>query len=134
MAQQGDSYIVTVQRAHLEWGEHRYTNSRGIIYGEGYIQIPAQYARRYNLLNQNGTNGTDVPGFNLFNCYSADGLFSGVLRAQGCYEAGDIYAKQFAGNKNLKAVGDWYYACGMQVGDHVKVTWINSTDLCIEKI
>lgn len=132
MAQRGDNFIVTVQKAHLEWGEHRYTNSRGIVYGEGYIKIPADVARRYNLLNQNGTNGKDVLGENLFYCKSADGAFSGVLRAQGCQEAGDIYAKQFAGDKNLKAIGDWYYSQGVTVGDRVKVTWTSETELYIE--
>lgn len=44
MAKRGDSYIVTLEKAHLEWGTHRYTGSRGLVYGEGYIQIPANVA------------------------------------------------------------------------------------------
>lgn len=132
MTQRIGSYTVTVQKAHLEWGEHRYTDSRGIVYGEGYIMIPASCARMYNLLNRNGTNGEDRLGDNLFYCYSADGTFSCVLRSQGCHEAGDIYAKQFAGDKNLKAVGDWYYSQGVQIGDQVRVTWLSDTEVCIE--
>lgn len=134
MIQRRGSFTVTVQRAHLEWGEHRYTNSRGIVYGEGYIMIPAPCARTYNLLNSNGTNGDDILGENLFYCRSADGSFYGVLRAQGCHEAGDIYAKQFAGDKNLKAVGDWYYSQSIQVGDRVKVTWVSNIELQIEAL
>ena len=132
MAQRIGSFMVTVQKAHLEWGEHRYTNSRGVVYGEGYIMIPASCARMYGLLNLNGTNGEDILGENIFYCHSADGTFSGVLRAQGCHESGDIYAKQFAGDKNLKAIGEWYCAQGVQIGDLVKVTWVSDIELRIE--
>ena len=132
MTQRIGSFTVTVQKAHLEWGVHRYTNSRGVVYGEGYILIPASCARKYNLLNLNGTNGEDIFGDNIFYCHSADGTFSGMLRSQGCHEAGDKYAKQFAGDKNLKAVGDWYYSQGVQIGDRVKVTWVSDTEVCIE--
>lgn len=134
MANTGDSYIVTINRSHLEWGEHRYTDSRGVVYGEGYIMIPAKEARRFNLLNTNGTQGRDVWGENLFNCRSADGSFSCVLRAQGCSNAGDPYAKQFAGDNNLKALGDWYYRIGAQVGNQVKVTWSSPTDIIIDLV
>ena len=132
MANTGDSFIVTIKRPHLEWGEYRYTNSRGVVYGEGYIKIPAKEARRLNLLNTNGTYGGDVWGENLFNCMSADGRFSCVLRAQGCSNAGEPFAKQFAGDNNLKALGDWYYSMGAQVGDQVKVTWSSPTDIIID--
>ena len=134
MANTGDSYIVTIKRPHLEWGEYRYTDSRGVVYGEGYIKIPAKEARRLDLLNTIGTHGGDVWGENLFNCMSADGRFSCVLRAQGCSNAGDPYAKQFAGDNNLKALGDWYYSMGAQIGDQVKVTWASPTDIIIDLI
>lgn len=133
MANTGDSYIVTIKRPHLEWGEYRYTGSRGIVYGEGYIKIPASEAYRLNLLNSNGTNQKDVFGENLFNCVSSDGRFRCVLRAQG--NQGDKrFAKQFAGDNNLKALGDWYYSVGAQVGDQVKLTWASPTDIVIELI
>lgn len=134
MANTGDSYIVTIKRPHLEWGEYRYTDSRGIVYGEGYIKIPAEEARRLKLLNTNGTHDRDVLGENLFNCISANGRFRCVLRAQGCSNAGEPYAKQFAGDNNLKALGDWYYSVGAQAGDRVKVTWSSPTDIVVELI
>lgn len=133
MANSGDSYIVEVKQAHLEWGEHRYTNSRGIVYGEGYIAIPAEYAYKYDLLNNNGTGKKDILGKNLFRCESADGLFRGVLRAQGD-QANAEYAKQLAGDKYLKAVGSWYSQIDAKVGDLVKVTWLSPTDIVIEKL
>lgn len=134
MAQKGNSYTIVLKQPHLEWGVHRYTNSRGTVYGEGYIPIPAAYARAFNLLNQNGTNYSDVLGENLFNCVSADGLLAGILRAQGNSGAGDIYAKQFSGDGDLKALGDWFYAVGANVGDRIEVRWTSPTDIVIEKL
>lgn len=134
MAQAGDSYTIMLQETHLKWGEIRYTDSRGVVYGEGYIPIPIRYARSFNLLNQNGTDYLDVLGVNLFNCTSADGLYSGVLRAQGNTGAGNIYAKQFAGDKNLKALGAWFCDIEADVGDEVRVSWTSPTDVVIEKL
>jgi hypothetical protein len=134
MARAGQSYTITLKKAHLEWGTHRYTNSRGVVYGEGYIPIPAKVARTFNIQNQNGTGYNDVLGVNLFNCKSVDGIFDGVVRAQGCKEAGYIYAKQFSGDGDLKAIGDWFYAIGASVGDRVKVYWTSPADIVIEKL
>ena len=49
MAQAGQNYTITLQQAHLEWGTHRYTDSRGVVYGEGYIPIPDREARMFNI-------------------------------------------------------------------------------------
>lgn len=133
MARAGDYYIVDLKQAHLEWGSHRYTDSRGIVYGEGYIQIPADIAYRLKLYNNNGTRHTDILGENLFNCTSADGLFEGVLRAQG-NQPNKNYAKQFSGDKNLKSVGSWYQSIAANIGDRIKVTWTSPTDIIIERI
>lgn len=132
MAKTGDSYIVTLEKAHLEWGTHRYTGSRQQIYGEGYLQIPRQIAVKFSLYNSNYTGGDDVLGLNIFNCTSADGLFNGQLKAQGNAKRGDVYAKQFSGNNDLQALGSWYNAIGAQIGNKVKVRWISSTDIIIE--
>ena len=132
MAKAGDVYEVTLTKAPLEWGTHRYTGSRGRIYGEGYIPIPSAVAHMYDLYNGNGTGKQDIWGENMFRCTSADGLYRGILRAQGCNRAGDIYAKQFSGDGDLKAIGSWYASIGADVGDIVRVTWISSTDIEIE--
>ena len=102
MAKIGDSYIVTLEKAHLEWGTHRYTGSRSQIYGEGYLRIPRQVACEFSLYNSNFTGGADVLGVNIFNCTSADGLFKDQLKAQGNSRRGDVYAKQFSGNNSTK--------------------------------
>ena len=132
MAQKNDYLISTLSKAALEWGTHRYTNSRGYVYGEGYLPIHAEDARRLELYNNNGTDYENVYGENLFHCSSVDGLFEGVLRSQGNRAKGDIYAKQFAGDKNLKALGHWFREVNAQEGDQVKVTWISPTEICIE--
>ena len=55
MAKTGDTFTITLKRPHLEWGSYRHTNSRGIVYGEGYIPIPAPDAYRIGTFNSNGT-------------------------------------------------------------------------------
>ena len=73
--------------------------------GEGYLPIPRNIAKQFGILNSNGTTaGSDEHGKNLFRCKSADGEFSGILKAQGCNTAGDIYAKQFAGDTCVEGV------------------------------
>lgn len=127
------SYEITLKPSHLEWGVYRHTNSRGVVYGEGYIPIPAKVAYSNNIYNQNGTDGKDVLGENIFNCSSADGLYQGLLRAQGNQDDPQ-YAKQFSGDKDLKAIGHWFYQIGASAGDKIKVTWKSSTEIVIEKL
>lgn len=134
MAQKGDSFEIVLQEAHADWGEHRYTNSRARRDGEGYIRIPREYAVKYCLYNENGTGRKDVLGKNIFNCVSVDGIFRGMLKSQGNSGNGDIYAKQFAGNNDLRAVGTWYREMKAEIGDVVKVVFVSPTDIEIELI
>jgi len=134
MAKAGDSYKVKLRLAHLGWGTYRKTNTRVKRKGEAYIQIPIKYARKFNILNSNGTNGEDIYGVNLFYCASADGLFKGELRAQGAVKANSIFAKQFSVNKDLKAVGKWYEQLGAHEGDIIKVSWETDANIIIEKL
>lgn len=131
MAEKGDSYTVTLKKSHIDWGTHRYTGSRGTIYGEGYLPIPRDIAIRFGILNSNGTNKQDVPGKNIFYCTSDDGSFRGYLRAQGCNNAGDIYAKQFAADKDLKGLGSWYQRMRATEGSRVTVTWTSEEHITI---
>ena len=80
MAQTGDTYIVKLKQSHLNWGEHRYTQSREPILGEGYIPIPREHAVRYNIFNSN--NPQIGFGFNKFYATSNDGFFT------KCHSAG----------------------------------------------
>lgn len=132
MAKAGDSYVVEIKQAHLEWGSYRHTNSRGVVYGEGYIHIPASVARNFEIYNSNYTK--EGLGYNLYNCKCKDGLLKSILKSAGSRKKGDVYAKQFQGNGNLQVVGDWHVAYGAEVGDEVKVTWTSPTDIVIEFI
>lgn len=40
MANAGDTFTVELNRSQLEWGTFRFTGSRGLRYGEGYLKIP----------------------------------------------------------------------------------------------
>ncbi len=130
MPKAGDQFTVELKPSHVDWGKHRYTDTRDLIDGEGYIPIPLAKAREIGIYNSNYPR-TGL-GYNLFNCTSADGYFKGVLKAAGSKEAGDIYAKQFEGNGDLKALGRWFGKCGAKVGDHVKVLWTSPTSIIIE--
>jgi len=126
----GDTFITTLQKAHLEWGSHRHTNSRGTVYGEGYLQIPKPIARQFGIYNSNQPVANII-----YNCNSVDGfLRDETLKASGSSTAGDIYAKQFQGNGNLQLIGDWFNHMNAQIGDRVRITWTSPTDIEIERI
>lgn len=134
MANAGDTFTVELNRSQLEWGTFRFTGSRGLRYGEGYLKIPKHVARSLRLFNNNYTDGSDIIGKNIFNATSSDGFFNGPLRSEGCSTAGDTYAKQFAGDKDLMALGYWYAQINAQVGDLIRVTFTSPTDVVLEKI
>lgn len=105
-----DSYTIQLKRPHLEWGTYRYTNTRDKIYGEAYIHIPLMFARKFKILKGS-----------IFACTSSDGFINFDVKAAGCSKAGDIYAKQFEGNGDLKALGRWFTHCHAEAGDFVEV-------------
>jgi hypothetical protein len=128
MPRAGDSYVVALKKAHLEWGSHRHTFSRpGIIYGEGYIKIPAPIAYDYEIYNSNNPYGANI----YYDCSSYDGLYSGVLLAQG-NQSNPVFAKQFSEYDDLKAIGYWYYQVNAAVGDFVKLVFTSPSDIIIE--
>lgn len=131
MAKAGDSYVVTLKKTHLNWGTHRYTGTRGDVLGEGYIPIPISEAHRIGLFNSNGTYGADEMGKNIFRYSSDDGFVKGILRAQGCNSAGEIYAKQFSEDGDLKAIGSWFVHIGAIEGTKIKVSWTSPTDVVL---
>lgn len=134
MANTGDYYIVTLKKSHLNWGTHRYTGTRGEVFGEGYIPIPRDYAYKYEILNSNGVCGNDELGKNIFRYRTSDGVMNGYLKAQGCNTAGDIYAKQFSVAGDLKALGSWFAHIGASEGTNIKVEWLSSSDILLSAI
>lgn len=133
MAQAGDVFIVSLGTAQLEWGTFRQPTNRNIISGEGYIAIPKNYARMYNIYNSNYQQ-TGL-GYNLFYASTVDGFLENVLLlAQGCSSAGDIYAKQFSVQGDLKAIGSWYEHMGADNNSSVRVSFISPTRIMLEII
>ncbi|MCI0922338.1 hypothetical protein [Sphingobacterium rhinopitheci] len=129
MPNTGDSFITILKQAHLQWGSHRHTNSRGILFGEGYLQIPASIARRQNITNSNSTNT------NVYLCSSTDGFLNNVnLKATGCSHAGSIHAKQFHGSGNLQLLGHWFNHINAQIGDQIRIDFITPTEILLTKI
>lgn len=129
MPKVGDTFVVILKPSHLGWGTYRHTKTRDPIYGEGYIKIPRKYAEAFSIFNDN--HPTANPRYS---CIASNGSFTGTLLAQGCSKAGDIYAKQFAEEGNLKGIGRWYKSVGAQADGCVKVTFVSENSLTIEYI
>lgn len=127
MPQTGDELINTFTTpSQLAWGTYRRTNSRPHRNGESYIPILRADARRLHLCNQNNGNGL---GLNIYNVTSSDGTFSGQLKTAGGIRRGDIFAKQFEGNGNLRLLTPWLQSHHAQVGDSVLFHWTSPTDI-----
>jgi len=130
MPKKDDTYIVTLQKAHIEWGTHRHTETRELIYGEGYIQIPSEYATKYEIYMSN-KEGANIQ----YTCTSSDKHLSNVtLKASGSQGRDNLYAKQFQGSGNLKTIGSWYSKIKAKVGDQIKITFTSPNSMYIEKI
>ena len=99
MPKTGDVFITTLKKAHLEWGEHRHTNSRGIRIGEGYLQIPANIAYQFDITNNNSNLGSAIYDFS-----TSDNYFTKEkLLASGNQNTPE-YAKQFQGSNKFTIV------------------------------
>ncbi|MDI6047047.1 hypothetical protein [Flavobacterium yafengii] len=130
MPNTNDILITTLRKAHLEWGSHRHTTSRGTVYGEGYLQIPIAKARLLNITNSN-LNGGNIT----YVCNSSDGFLNNVeLKATGSMASGNIYAKQFQGSGNLKVLGDWFSLVNAVIGDKVEIKWTSPTQIILTKL
>lgn len=120
------SFIGEIKPSHIGWGTYRYTDARSSLYGEGYIKIPRDYARAFNIFNDN--HPTTKP---LYHCRAINGFFNETLLAQGCNEAVDWYAKQFVEEGNLKGIRHCYHSVNAQVGGHVEMILTSHNSLTI---
>ena len=130
MPKKGDSYTITLQEAHLKWGEHRHTSSRGIVYGEGYLPIPLAIAKNFDIYMSNHPTANTI-----YKCTSRDGFLNdSKLKAAGNVKGGDHYAKQFQGKGDLQILGDWFNHVNAQVGDEVEIYFDDSDEITIAKL
>ena len=123
MARAGDHYTVELKPSHLDWGGFRHSQTRNTIKGEGYVPIGKAVAVQYNI--------------NVGSTYTAifeDGFPSFRIRAAGNSKAGDKYAKQFQGDGDLKAFGNWFLDMKAKTGDYVVVTFLDGERINFELI
>ena len=123
MAVAGDHYSVILKKSHIDWGGYRHTDTRPKIAGEAYVPIPRDHAQFLQIYKGD-----------LFTAVFADGFPSFQARAAGNSAAGDVFAKQFQGDGDLKAFGRWYTSCGAEVGDRVKVKFLSPDTVQFELV
>ncbi len=129
MPNTGDLFITTLLQAHLEWGEHRHTNSRGIVIGEGYLQIPADFAYEFGITNNSSVTRSAEYEFSTADDYIIDGK----LLATGNQHRAE-YAKQFQGSGDLKLLGNWYNNIDAQIGDEIEIRFTSPTKILLTKL
>ena len=130
MPKKDDEYIVELGETHLGWGTHRYTNTREVIYQEGYLKIPRSVAIDLEIYMSNKKDANII-----YNFSTSDGFYSNQkLKASGCMTKGDIYAKNLAGNGDLKLLGKWFTHIQAQVGDKIKIYFTSPTDIILSKV
>ena len=129
MPKAGDSFITTLKKPHLEWGEFRHTNSRGIIIGEGYLQIPSNEAYRLEITNNKSPLRSAEYDFSTFDGF----ITNGKLLAAGNQSRSE-FAKQFEGSGHLKLLGDWYKVINAQIGDQIEIKFLSPTEILLTKI
>jgi len=129
MPQPGDSFITTLRQPHLQWGEFRHTNSRGIRIGEGYLQIPSVHAYNFNITNKKSNMRSAEYDFS-----TSDGfLTNNRLLASGNQHRPE-FAKQFHGLRKLVLLGDWFGHIDAQIGDQIEIRFISATEILLTKI
>jgi hypothetical protein len=124
MPNKGDRFETYV---YCDWGTYnpkRYSHSRDIEFNEAYIPIPRNEARRLDIFMSN------MPNVNLlYDAYDEGDNYICTLKAQGCSTKGDVFAKQFAGNDNLKALADWILYNEITDNDTIEVEFLSSNSL-----
>lgn len=130
MPKAGNTFTVVLKKTHVKWGEHRNTNSRKRRRNEGYIPIPANYARGYYITNLHETKQSNVYLVN-----TSDGFLTNEkLKASGCSKKGDKYAKNLHGNNDLTLLGNWFERTNTNPGDKIEVKFVSPTEILLTKL
>lgn len=126
MPNAGDTFITTLKRTHLEWGNFRHTTTRAIIYGEGYLQIPSIFAYNYNITN-NKTNARSPE----YDFSTSDNFITNSKLLASGNQYLPQFAKQFQGSGNLKLLGNWFSHINAQIGDQIEIKFITATEIVL---
>ena len=130
MPKKDDEFTVALGKTHLGWGTHRYTSTREVIYEEGYLPIPKKVAMDLEIYMSNKKDANII-----YNFSTDDNFYTNEkLKASGCSTKGDIYAKNLAGNGDLKLLGKWFTFINAKVGDEIKISFTSPTDILLSKI
>ncbi len=129
MPNAGDSFITILKRAHLEWGEYRHTNTRGVVIGEGYLQIPSEVAYNLDITNNSITMRPAEYDFST----SDNFIVKDKLLAAGNQSKAE-FAKQFHGSGHLKLLGDWFIYIDAHIGDQIEVKFVTPTEILLTKL
>jgi len=117
---------------YQNWGEYspkRDSESRTEMLSEAYLAIPQKYAKKYDIYmsNKKGAN-TD------YDAYDQNGNYICVLKAQGNVGKGHVYAKQFSGSGNLKALEKWIKMYNISDSDTIEIKFLSSSELKLTKV
>lgn len=130
MPKAGDFFTVKLKLSHLEWGEHRHTNTRVTRLKEAYLKIPAYVAYKLEITNDKGVHlRSQEYTFSTF-----DGFYvNETLKASGNQRKQE-FAKQFHGSGDLQLLGKWFKHINAQVNDEIRIEFVSSTELILTKI
>lgn len=129
MPKAGDKFRTNTYQKWGEYSPKRFSPSRSYEPDESYIVIPKFFAEIFSIYMSNKRDANTC-----YEAYDDKGEFICVLKAQGCSTKGDIFAKQFAGKGNLKALNPWILKNGVTDADTIEVEFLSSAALKLSKV
>ena len=124
MPKAGDKFKTNTYQNWGEYNPKRVSPSRPRRLNETYIVIPRYYAEMFGIYMKNKIGAVIE-----YDAYDQTGQFICTLKAQGNQYAGDIFAKQFAGRRNLTALVDWIDTYGVTDNDVIEVEFLTPNSL-----
>jgi hypothetical protein len=128
MAIAGATFISKLNKAQVDWGQHRHTTTRKIIPGESYLKIPAADAYRLDITNSKSKARSPE-----YNFSTADGFLKGKLLASGNQHK-KTFAKNFQGKGDLQLLGNWFQHIRAKSGDQIEVKFVTPTKILLTKL
>lgn len=129
MPKAGDKFSTNTYQNWGEYNPKRFSPSRSHEPNESYIVIPKFFAEIFSIYmsNKKGAN-------TCYEAYDDKDEFICVLKAQGCSVKGSVYAKQFSGEGNLKALNPWILKNSITDADTIEVEFLSPTALKLSKV
>lgn len=130
MPKKGDKFT---SHSYQRWGEpepvgKRSSESRNTVLKESYLHIPQSAAKKYGIFNSNKAGAQTN-----YDAYDKDGNKIATLKAQGDTKSGEVYAKQFSGSGNLKAMFPWLSKNKITDDDELEIEFLSEHSIKVEK-